>query len=244
MHINHNCSVSVRDLFINCFDDCVVVLHFFLTQPTHEPQGRPCRRQARGSALAWRMARASTTDACTACCHDPGSRCFRPRPAVRLTAVTRQGTAHCLYTTHMQLHDRVTSLQGPPRKIKDEDLLGEMLFGSIPMTFDQPTTKIHEIKTDGTHVMISHVLTSFGHFLDDGTAADVSLTRAVRFGPSTGTSYSALISGYREGAASPHPEHSARTIQLPSDCRCVVWPSAVIAMPLSVCCISVSGTAA
>eukprot|EP00052_Salpingoeca_macrocollata_P009621 m.75689 g.75689 ORF g.75689 m.75689 type:complete len:1017 (-) comp17182_c0_seq1:114-3164(-) len=42
---------------------------------------------------------------------------------------------------------------GSPRKPRDEDLLGEMLFGSIPLAFQGTTTKVHEIKQPKRVVM-------------------------------------------------------------------------------------------
>ena len=113
----------------------------------------------------------------------------QPKFLARSTGNAVAGSHSACLPANCVLHDGSAQAQ---RKIKDEELLGEMLFGSIPMTFDEATTKIHELRGGSSQLMVSHVFTSFGGTSRD-SPSDALPTSRVRFAP--GSSYSALRSG-------------------------------------------------
>jgi len=114
-----------------------------------------------------------------------------------------------------------------PRAIRGQALLGEMLYGSIPMLFDRPVSKIHALR-DESSLMVSRVFAYYDYVSDDGDAphsADDSAGLAENIGNMRMTqhntgSYSAL----------PPQQTTQSTMRLPSDAR-----SLILLMPLLFC---------
>ena len=110
-----------------------------------------------------------------------------------------------------------------PRKIRDQDLLGEMLYGSIPMVFDRSTTKMHVLKTPPS-IMLSHAFSVYPYLGDvaappaahgkDAADAHTSLR--------TQESYSKLRMGPTSGHSTPTTSSSSAEhapLHLPIDNR-------------------------